>query len=96
MIGTALLASSISLALMKAWGHRPSRLRLAQARYRLGRLAGPTRGDLLLSEGLPIVDMPQAQPSPCWCCPPPMPDPPASRDRPPALPIPGPGDSRPG
>lgn len=40
------------------FGPGPSRLRLSQARYRIGRLAGPTRGDLRLSEGMPLADKP--------------------------------------
>lgn len=53
-----LVAAAVLLAGAE-WARRNGRrLRLAQARYRIGRLAGPTRGDFLLSEGLPIVDDP--------------------------------------
>lgn len=48
MIVTALIGGAVSVVLMMAMTARPSRLRLAQGRMRLGRLAGPTRADLFV------------------------------------------------
>lgn len=45
MIVTALVSGVIAAVIVNRWDRRPSRLRLAQARQRIGRLAGPARQD---------------------------------------------------
>ena len=57
LLWVGLVVAPLAFAILRP-APAPSRLRLAQARHRLGRLAGPTRDDFLLSEGMPIVDPP--------------------------------------